>query len=119
MNRTGEKPDFMNENFHCVRCGACCQWEGPVRVTDAEIDAIAEFLHIPLADFLRDHVVLAPDRRSLSLREKADGSCVYYDAEQHLCRIQAVKPEQCRAFPYRWNFPGWEKLCAGAGREDT
>lgn len=27
------------------------------------------------------------------------------------CRIQEVKPVQCRGFPNTWNFPGWEKEC--------
>ena len=107
----------MIEEFHCVRCGACCRWEGPVRVTDREIDAIAEFLQIPVRDFIRDHTMLTRDRRSLSLLENPDGSCCCYDRETGLCRIQPVKPAQCRDFPCRWNFPGWEKLCAGAQRE--
>lgn len=107
----------MNDCFYCVRCGACCRWEGPVRVSEEEIDAIAGYLHIPVRDFIRDHTVLTPDRRSLSLREKADGSCCYYDEKNRLCRIQSVKPAQCRDFPSRWNFPGWEKLCAGARAE--
>ena len=104
----------MNDGFHCVRCGACCRWEGPVRVSEQEIDAIARFLGIPVKDFIRDHTVLTSDRRSLSLRENPDGSCCYYDPSARSCRIQAVKPKQCRDFPLVWNFPGWEKLCAGA-----
>ena len=103
----------MSESFHCVRCGACCRWEGPVRVSEQEVDAIAAYLNIPVRDFIRDHTVLTPDRRSLSLRENPDGSCCYYDPAAG-CRIQAVKPKQCRDFPLKWNFPGWEKLCAGA-----
>lgn len=104
----------MCKKFQCVRCGACCRWEGPVRVTEAEVDSIAAYLNIPVRDFLRDHTVLTPDRRSLSLLEKPDGSCCYYDEQTRSCRIQAVKPAQCRDFPLKWNFPGWEKLCAGA-----
>ena len=104
----------MNSTFHCVRCGACCRWEGPVRVSEEEVDAIAAFLGIPVRDFLRDHTVLTSDRRSLSLKESPDGSCCYYDPDSRSCRIQPVKPKQCRDFPLVWNFPGWEKLCAGA-----
>ena len=104
----------MCKKFQCVRCGACCRWEGPVRVTEAEVDAIAAYLNIPVRDFLRDHTVLTADRRSLSLLEKPDGSCCYYDDQTRSCRIQDVKPAQCRNFPDKWNFPGWEKLCAGA-----
>ena len=104
----------MCKDFHCIRCGACCRWEGPVRVSEKEVDSIAAYLHIPLQEFLRDHTVLTADRRSLSLKEKPDGSCWYYDPHTKLCTIQQVKPAQCRNFPVQWNFPGWEKLCAGA-----
>ena len=65
--------------FQCRRCGACCKWEGPVRVTEQEIDAIADYLGIELQRFIRDYTYLTPDRRSLSLLEKEDGSCFYYD----------------------------------------
>lgn len=100
-------------NFKCCRCGTCCKWEGAVRVSHEEIIKIAEFLRIDPQEFINRHTVLTPDRRSLSLMEKADGSCVYYDDEKKACAINPVKPHQCRAFPFEWNFPGWEKLCEG------
>lgn len=99
--------------FECKRCGACCKWEGPVRVSQEEINAIAGFLNIEPGEFIRDHTVLTPDRKSLSLMEKPDGSCVYYDDAEKACIINPVKPAQCSAFPFRWNFPGWDELCAG------
>lgn len=100
--------------FHCARCGACCRWEGPVRLSEEEIDAIAEFLGMGVSHFLNEYTVLAPDRRCLSLTEREDGSCIFYDDAAKACRINDAKPKQCRDFPYRWRFPGWEKLCAGA-----
>ena len=40
------------------------------------------------------------------------GSQVFLEeGEPAGCRIDPVKPEQCRRFPERWNFPGWEKEC--------
>ena len=105
--------EALLSEFRCLRCGRCCQWEGPVRVTQQEILAIAGFLHIPLEEFLRDHTVLAPDRKSLSLRETQEGACVYYDKKERSCLLQEVKPAQCRNFPLRWNFPGWEEECEG------
>ena len=88
-------------------------WEGPVRVSEEEIEKIALFLNIPLEKFIDEHTVLAPDRKSLSLKEASDGSCVYYDRNAHACILQSVKPAQCKAFPFHWNFPGWEKECEG------
>lgn len=106
----------MTRSFRCARCGACCRWEGPVRVTEEEINAIAEFLGIAVEDFIRDFTFLTRDRQGLSLLEKKDGSCLYYDDKAQCCLIQEVKPKQCRDFPVHWNFPGWEKFCKGAGR---
>ena len=101
------------DDFQCKRCGLCCKWEGPVRVSENEIRAIAEFLHIPQEEFIQNHTVLAPDRRSLSLMEKQDGSCIYYDDQEKACILQSVKPQQCKDFPKTWNFPGWDDLCEG------
>ena len=106
------KLDDLENHFQCLRCGACCKWEGPVRVDMEEITQIAAFLAIEKDIFIRDFTRLAPDRKSLSLLEKEDGSCLYLDEEKG-CLIQQVKPLQCREFPFHWKFPGWEKECAG------
>ena len=58
-----EKEDLSA--FQCRRCGACCKWEGPVRVTEQEIDAIADYLGIELQRFIRDYTYLTPERRLL------------------------------------------------------
>ncbi len=103
-------------DFSCVRCGNCCRWPGPVRVDEQEIAAIAEFLQIDEDTFIEQFTTLTRDRRSLTLLENADGSCRYLQNENgvYTCAINAVKPRQCRDFPYKWNFPGWENECKGA-----
>ena len=100
--------------FKCVRCGSCCEWDGPVRLETDEADEIASFLHMEVANFIAAHTVLTEDRRSLSLMENPDGSCAFYDREEKSCLINPVKPRQCVRFPSSWNFPGWERLCSGA-----
>lgn len=96
--------------YFCTRCGECCRWPGYVRVTDAEIDAIAACLGIDVRRFLDRYTRLTEKRDGLSLIEKPDGSCVFLDT-QGACRIQRVKPGQCRAFPNHWNFPGFRETC--------
>lgn len=102
------------ENFKCQRCGNCCKWHGFVRLKDHEVDKIAEFLEMKVGEFLDEYTVLTPDRRALSLTERSNGECCFFDAEQSLCMIQAVKPQQCIDFPQLWNFDGWENECEGA-----
>ena len=105
----------MSSVFECKRCGSCCRWSGYVRVSADEVDAIADFLNIDRNDFIAEHTRLTTDRSGLSLLENADGSCPYLieSPEGPACQIQAVKPRQCRDFPLKWNFPDWEKECAG------
>lgn len=104
------------KKFVCVRCGACCRWPGAVKLEDAEVDAIAAELGISVDEFLAEHTEITPDRQHLSLKEKPNGECEYLTVDSQglpCCQIEKVKPRQCRIFPEKWNFPGWEKKCAG------
>lgn len=103
----------MASEFRCVRCGNCCRWAGYVKLTDPEIVAIAEYLGVSVAEFTARFTKLAGNRRFLSLIEKLDGTCIFFEEEPAGCRINQVKPQQCRDFPEKWNFPGWEKECGG------
>lgn len=95
--------------YACQRCTNCCRWPGQVRLTDRDLTAIAGYLGLSEWDFIQRHTRLQADRRGLSLLEDADGVCEFLDGRD--CRLQAVKPEQCRGFPNQWNFPGWRKVC--------
>ena len=73
---------------------------------------IAVYLGMDRIAFVQQYTRLTADRRSLSLIEHNDGSCIFLE-DDNRCRINPVKPKQCRDFPVRWNFPGFEKLCKG------
>lgn len=96
----------------CLRCGACCRWEGDVCLTDEDVQAISAFLGLSEDAFVNTYCRLQRNRRGLSLIDAEDGACIMLCAEG--CRIQPVKPRQCRDFPLRWRFPGWETRCPGA-----
>jgi len=72
----------------------------------------ADFLGMGVHAFTREFTRLTNDRAGLSLTEKDDGSCIFLDAD-NACRIQAVKPKQCRDFPLSWQFEGFERICPG------
>jgi Fe-S-cluster containining protein len=102
--------------FHdCQRCTACCRWPGQVRLTDAEITRLADFLQLGEVDFIQRHTRLQHDRRGLALQEQPDGACVFL-ADGH-CAVQSVKPQQCRDFPNLWKHPGAEQYCRAIPRE--
>lgn len=109
--------------FKCTMCGHCCTGApGFVWVNDDEIGAIAQFLNEPLDQTreLRTRIV----ERGRSLREKADGDCVFYD-KQAGCTIYPARPGQCRTWPF-WasNLAtpnDWQRtcdVCPGSGQDD-
>ena len=95
--------------YQCDRCLACCKWPGDVKVDDHEVDAIAAFLEMDVDDFIEKFTRLRMNRNGLSLIEKDNHECIML--ENGGCKIQSVKPFQCKGFPNRWNFPGWQKQC--------
>ena len=101
------------ENFKCQRCGACCRIrDGIVRVSNIEIARIAAFLGMDEADFIERETEISPDRKSLMLKSRPDGSCAYL-TDDNLCRINFVKPDKCRTFPYEWTNPNSHSVCPG------
>jgi Fe-S-cluster containining protein len=78
-------------------------------VTDLEITALAAHLGLAEADFIQRHTRLRPDRQGLALEEQADGACIFL--ADGACRVQAVKPQQCRDFPHHWTHPDAAAHC--------
>jgi uncharacterized protein len=72
---------------------------------------MADALGMAVEEFTRRYTRLRQDRRGLSLTEKPDGACIFLGEDG--CAVQRVKPQQCRGFPLRWTFEGYEKICAG------
>jgi Fe-S-cluster containining protein len=107
--------------FRCTRCGHCCTGApGYVWVSDEELAAIAEFRGESAAETKAVYAYWAD--RGLSLREKANGDCIFYDRAQG-CTIYPVRPRQCRTWPF-WESnvasrAAWERtcrVCPGAGK---
>lgn len=62
--------------------------------------------------FINTYCRLQRNRQGLSLVDAADGACIMLTPD-NACRIQPVKPTQCRDFPTRWRFAGWHERCPG------
>jgi Fe-S-cluster containining protein len=104
--------------FECQRCGQCCRHRGEVRLESAEVEAIAAWLGLAAAAFTETYARLRPDRRGLSLREHPDGACVFLETNPPACRIQPVKPAQCRAFPHTWRYAPDDPTCPALAAPD-
>ena len=107
--------------FTCTMCGKCCTGEpGFVWVTDDEVAALAKFHGDPVNEFLAVYTRKSRGRRTL--KEKANGDCVFYDRKEG-CTIYPVRPAQCRTWPF-WESnvespEAWERtkaVCPGSGR---
>ncbi len=99
--------------FECTRCGQCCTGApGFVWLNEEEMLTIAEYVGMPLEEFLAVHTRIARQQRTL--REKANGDCVFYDASVG-CTIYEVRPRQCRTWPF-WESnvrtpADWQRTC--------
>ena len=100
------------EEFQCTRCHACCRQEGYVRLRLGEAESIARFLGMNILSFTREYTVLTRDRQALSLIERKTGECIFLGDKG--CRINEVKPGQCRDFPLKWQFSDFETICGWA-----
>jgi Fe-S-cluster containining protein len=109
--------------FRCTRCGNCCTGEpGFVWVNDAEIAALARHRGETEEEVRGLYTRLA--ERGRTLREKANGDCVFYDRQKG-CTVYPVRPRQCRTWPF-WESTvsspeDWRRtceVCPGAGKGD-
>jgi Fe-S-cluster containining protein len=101
--------------FQCTACGDCCTGApGYVWVNKQEIEALAAAIgYADVAEFERLHVRRVGVRRSL--KERSEYDCVLLDPHTRTCRAYAVRPRQCRTWPF-WDSSvespdAWERTC--------
>jgi uncharacterized protein len=86
-------------HFACTQCGNCCTGTpGFVWVNDEEIAALAEFRGEPIEE-VRGLYTRGEGGTRRSLKEKPNGDCVFYDRMAG-CTVYAVRPRQCRTWPF-------------------
>jgi Fe-S-cluster containining protein len=92
------RPYFFDAGirFACRRCGSCCVGApGTVFVSHEESRVIAAHLEMDAAQFVADY--LYPYKSGYSITEHDDGRCRFFDGG---CTIYAVRPNQCRTWPF-------------------
>ncbi len=93
--------------FECSRCGRCCTGDpGTVLVDDSEVSQLAKLAGFSESRFRKDYTRTLGDRRVV-LRERENGSCVFYDSNQG-CTVYEARPRQCRTYPF------WQKNVASS-----
>lgn len=98
------------KKFKCKMCGNCCNMHGYVRLEDGEVDALAKFLDISTSNFISEYTEMMPDRSGLTLTEFSNGRCVFLETDNS-CKVNDVKPQQCKDFPEEWRYPIGDETC--------
>lgn len=84
--------------FECTGCGKCCTgFPGYTWVDENEMTQMAEFLQLPLKDFVARYVRKVRGAYSL-LEHSQTYDCVFL--KENRCQIYPVRPTQCRTFPW-------------------
>jgi Fe-S-cluster containining protein len=89
--------------FQCTGCGGCCTGRGNARVeyyvavTPVERRRIRKYIGVSLAWFKRRYLMRFEDGDE-SLRWEGD-RCAFLDDDKR-CRIDPVRPVQCRTYPF-------------------
>ena len=84
--------------FACTQCGNCCRGSGTVRVSESEIATLARRLELAEDEF-RAIYTFALRGGEISLSERANGDCAFWDAERG-CTVYEERPRQCRTWPF-------------------
>lgn len=89
--------------FKCQQCGRCCAGPaaGFIWVTRPEIKLIADFLNITSAE-LRRKFLKRVGLRTTIIEDSVTRDCIFLqdEAGKKKCSIYAVRPNQCRAWPF-------------------
>jgi len=106
--------------FECVPgCTNCCRVQGWIYLSETDATRIAGYLKLSPAEF--ESRYLYRTKNTLRFRKPKGAQCHFLNDGG--CSIHAVKPTQCRLFPFwpelvenRKNWNQTAKNCPGIGR---
>lgn len=110
--------------FECTACGDCCRREGDVFVSPDEAAAIVRYVHgegATVAAFCGELWTEDYDG-TLRIEVGAGETCPFLGTDGR-CQVHAVKPAQCRTYPF-WSeivespmsWRAERRYCEGIGR---
>jgi Fe-S-cluster containining protein len=96
--------------FSCTRCSSCCRYErGFVYLSENDLSRLANEFRMDYTAFVNTWcrwIPLTLDRERLSLKEKSNFDCIFWNASSEGgagCAVYHVRPLQCRTFPF-WDY---------------
>ncbi|MDR0845973.1 MAG: YkgJ family cysteine cluster protein [Lactobacillales bacterium] len=91
---TRELHDEVFAEIDCTQCANCCKSLGPL-FTEADIERIAKFTRMTLANFEADFLQVDEDNDKIF----KEMPCPFLGGD-NLCDIYEVRPKACREFPH-------------------
>lgn len=96
------QPFYLQQalRFSCTQCGQCCATAGDyyVYLTDEESERIRTHLQLSRNWFRRRYLQRLEDGEQV-LASGPDEHCIFLNADG-MCRVYAVRPVQCRTYPF-------------------
>ncbi|EIZ5519585.1 YkgJ family cysteine cluster protein [Campylobacter upsaliensis] len=111
---------YSFDKSKCESCGGkCCTGEsGNIFVNQEEIRLLREHFTLDELEFRERFLRKVGFKFSLKEKEFEDGfACIFFDTKRRNCSIYAMRPTQCKAFPF-WDYfkthkKELEKECIG------
>lgn len=91
----------------CSSCGGrCCKGRpGYIWISQEEIEELAKFLDVTEKELEKGCLKRVGEKTSIKdYSYKNERVCFFFDNEKNNCSIYAVRPKQCRTFPF------WDSL---------
>ena len=77
--------------MHCLNCGVCCT-ETEMLLSKEDIKRLEK------RDFNQNQFVNY-DKQGYAQLKNSNGYCVFYDLQNHKCKVYVDRPTGCRVYP--------------------
>lgn len=85
----------VEDSIDCTQCGNCCR-VATTQIGDRDVERLARYLGMPIAQFLRDYTTEAPEEGRI-LKRNSDG-CIFLQGNS--CSVYEARPKTCELFPH-------------------
>jgi Fe-S-cluster containining protein len=96
--------ESLDVYFSCSRCSSCCRYEsGFVFLSEHDVAELCRFSNVKKDEFIALYCRWVPyydAHYALSLKEKSNYDCVFFDAAADGCAVYEARPVQCQTYPF-------------------
>lgn len=85
------------KQIDCTACANCCR-QTYVVLSRADVEELARYLQMPVAEVIRQYTVRDPEDSARTILGHTGAGCIFLDG--NLCMVYEARPRACRRFPY-------------------